>query len=79
MYYYKLSEDEKELMEEIANITGVDYELLGDFIPFDSFMYALKDLKIEYEAQKEKYEDLQENLKDNYRPITPSEMGWDIN
>lgn len=76
--YYKLNEDELEIMKEIENITDVDYEILGDFMPVDSFMCALKDLKVEYESQKEKYEDLKENLENNYRPLTPSEMGWDI-
>ena len=76
--YNQLSDSELEFMEEVSNITDVDYEITDNFIPVENFISALKDLKLEYEMQKERYEKLQQNLEDNYRPITPGELGWDI-
>lgn len=76
--YYKLNEKEKQIIEEIVKITSTDYELLGNFIPVDSFISIIEDMKCEYEMQKEKYEDLERDLESNYKPLTPSEMGWDI-
>ena len=72
--YYKLDENEKELIENLSSETGVNYELIGDIFPINSFISLLKDLKIELEKYKEKYEDLKENLKDNYRPLTDKEL-----
>ena len=72
--YYKLNEYEKELIENLSNETGVDYELIGDMFPMESFIPLLKDLQLELERYKEKYEDLKQNLEDNYRPITNKEL-----
>lgn len=72
--YYKLNEYEEELIENLSNETGVDYELIGDMFPMESFIPLLKDLQLELERYKEKYDDLKQNLKDNYRPITNEEL-----
>lgn len=68
--YLKIDED---LYKKISDITCTDYEKIGDFMPVDSIVPMLKDLLIEIEHQKEKYEDLERNLEDNYRPIPVSE------
>lgn len=68
--YYKLNEYEEELIENLSNETGVDYELIGDMFPMESFIPLLKDLQYELENYKEKYE----NLKENSRPITNKEL-----
>ena len=72
--YYKLNEYEEELIENLSNETGVDYELIGDMFPMESFIPLLKDLQFELERYKEKYEDLKQNLEDNYRPVTNKEL-----
>ena len=72
--YYKLNEYEEELIEFLSNETGVDYEMIGDMFPMESFIPLLKDLKCQLESYKEKYEDLKQNLKDNYRPVTNKEL-----
>ena len=68
--YYKMSEYDEELIDFLSNETGVDYEIIGNMFPMESFIPLLKDLKYELEKYKEKYE----NLKENSRPITNKEL-----
>lgn len=58
--YQKLTEKELELIEEIENRTGTDYELLGEFLPIDSFICIVEDLMAEIGFLEEKIEDLRE-------------------
>lgn len=69
--YLKIDED---LYKKISDITCTDYEKIGDFMPADSIVPMLEDLLVEIDHQKEKYEDLERNLSDNYRPIPVSEQ-----
>ncbi len=69
--YLKIDED---LYKRITDITCTNYEKTGDFIPANSIVPMLKDLLVEIDHQKEKYEDLERNLEDNYRPIPVSEQ-----
>ena len=72
--YYKLDNDEFERIKEIEKITFSDFELVGNFIPVESMMAALEDMLVEYHNKEEELEDLQENIKDNYKPISNTEM-----
>ena len=72
--YIKLDEN---LYNKIKKITMTDYDALGDFIPSESIEPMLEDLIYEIEHLEEKYEDLERDLEDNYRAITPAEM-YDI-
>ena len=69
--YIQLNE---ELYKKIQSITMVDYEAKGDFIPSESIEPMLEDLICEIDRLQEKYEDLEQDLQDNYRAITPAEM-----
>lgn len=69
--YIKLNED---LYNKIKNITFTDYEATGDFIPSESIEPMLEDLLLEIDRLQEKYNDLEQNINDNYRAITPAEM-----
>ena len=69
--YIQLNED---LYKKIQSITMVDYEAKGDFIPSESIEPMLEDLIYEIDRLQEKYEDLEQDLQDNYRAITPAEM-----
>lgn len=69
--YIKLNED---LYNKIKNITFTDYEALGDFILSESIEPMLEDLLLEIDRLQEKYNDLEQNINDNYRAITPAEM-----
>lgn len=76
--YYKLNEKEREIMEKVSVWTFGDYELEGDFIKIDSLMSAIEDLLIEVDHQAECYEDLQRDLEENYKPVSPAEQ-YEIN
>ncbi len=69
--YIKLNED---LYNKIKDITFTDYEAIGDFIPSESIEPMLEDLLLEIDQLQEKYDDLERDLQDNYRAITPAEM-----
>ena len=60
--YLKLDEKDLEIVKKVSEITNTDYELEGDMFPEDSIMIA--------------FEDLKQDLHDNYRPLSPEELGW---
>ena len=72
--YWKLSDKDKETIERISKITGVDYELKGNLVPIDSLIYALFDMLYEYDVKEEELEDLKQDLEDNYKPIPVAEQ-----
>ena len=64
--YYELSESELRRIEEISSVTGVDYELKGNFIPVESLLVAAEDMLVECETLAEKLQDLREEISENY-------------
>lgn len=58
--YFELSERNLELINEISEITDVDYELKRNLISAESLMSVVKDLKYEIGKLQEKIEDLEE-------------------
>lgn len=75
--YYKLSEKEQEIVKKISKITFEDYEVLGDFIPVTSLFSMAEDMLYEYDNLEEKYNDLEQDLENNYKPLSPAEL-YDI-
>ena len=73
MIYQKLDEKEIETIKRVSEKTFTNYELLGDFIPNDSFMSIIKDLLITVESLEEELEEKEDDIKQNYRPITREE------
>mgnify|MGYP003290291591 CR=1 FL=1 len=65
---YQLDEKEIEQIKEIENITDVDYEIEGNYIPLDSFVCMAKDMLYEYHKIQEQKEDLEQDMEDNYEP-----------
>lgn len=77
-----LNNYEIKRLKEIEDITGVDYEITGRFIPVDNVVAALFDLLCEYNHKVEELEDLKSDLNDNYTPkhVDPyEECGVSIN
>lgn len=71
--YYSLNKEELELIEELSELTGVDYEIKDGLFPSDSLIPILKDLKYEIGKRDERIE----NYKENYRPVTDKELYGD--
>lgn len=61
--YLKLNKEEKELYEQLMDITGVDYNLEGNMFPINNFINILKDLKNELEKKDASFEELEEEYK----------------
>lgn len=72
--YYKLNNDEFERIKEVEKITLGDYELLGNFIPVESMMNIIEDLLVELGKSEEKYKDFEQQVEDNYKPISYEEQ-----
>lgn len=74
---------DKELYNKVSDITGTDYhpiEVLGTmcddkfYIERDSIVCMLGDLLYEVDYRQEQIEDLEQDIQDNYKPITKEEM-----
>lgn len=72
--YYRISEKQRELINNISDITLTDYETLGDFIEIEKLWNIIEDLKCYYGNMEEQYEDLVRDVEDNYRPISYDEQ-----
>ena len=72
---------DKKLYDKIERLTATSF---GGFCKEDEMLLKTEDLiemlenlAIEVEIRQEKYDDLKQDLQDNYRPLTPKEMGWE--
>lgn len=72
--YYSLNKEESQLIEELSELTGVDYEIRDSLMPMDSFISLIKDLKYEISKRDERIE----NYEENYRPVTNKELFSDF-
>lgn len=75
--YYKLDEKDKEIIEKASDLTFEDYEMEGNFINVEKLMICIENLIDEINLQVEAYEDLKQDLEDNYEPISQAEQ-YDI-
>ncbi len=69
--YLEIDED---LKTKIENITGIDYDFKGNYLPSESITSIFEDLISEIDRLEEKYSDLEKDLEDNYRPIPLNEQ-----
>lgn len=51
--------------KQVEEITDVDYEL-NDYIPEETLVNMIQDLVYEYNILQEKYNDLKQDMEDNY-------------
>jgi hypothetical protein len=72
--YYRLESDEFEKIKEAEKITCTDYEIIGNLIPAENLMTIVEDLLMEIDTLNEKYEDLEKEVEENYKPYTKEEL-----
>lgn len=72
--YYELNEKEQELIKRVEVISWCDFEKQDKFIKADMLINVVEELMYAYEGLQEKYEDLQKDLEENYKPI-PIDLG----
>ena len=74
--YYKLSDDEKEIIKKAQKRTITEYDIQNDFINVQHIMYMVEDLLNEIDRLEEELEEEIQDKNDNYRRLSYSEMGW---
>ncbi|MBQ5695656.1 MAG: hypothetical protein IIV48_03270 [Clostridium sp.] len=74
--YYKLSDDEKEIVKKVQERTITEYDIQNDFINVEHIMYMVEDLLNEIDRLEEELEEEIQDKNDNYRRLSYSEMGW---
>lgn len=74
--YYKLSDDEKEIIKKAQERTITEYDIQNDFINVEHIMYMVEDLLNEIDRLEEELEEEIQDKNDNYRRLSYSEMGW---
>ena len=66
---YRLTESELKLVDEIEERTSTNYEVDNDrYICVSNLICIIYDLWCEIEHLEEEYEDLENDLRDNYEP-----------
>lgn len=75
MLYLELTE---ELKKKIEQITCTDYDFKGIFLPAHNADLLIRDLLVEIDNLNQQIENEENNIKDNYRPISKSEQ-YDVN
>lgn len=74
--YYKLSDDEKEIIKQVQKRTITEYDIQNDFVNVEHIMYMVEDLLNEIDRLEEEKEEIIQERDDNYRPLSYEEMGW---
>ena len=74
MAYHKLIEPELKTVKKVEEITFGDYRRDGKYVPVEELFSMIEDLLIELDRAEEKYKDLEEQLRENYRPISIAEQ-----
>lgn len=74
--YYKLSDDEKEIIKKVQQRTITEYDIQNGFINVEHIMHMVEDLLNEIDRLEEELEEEIQDKKDNYRRLSYSEMGW---
>lgn len=74
--YYKLSDDEKEIIKKVQKRTITEYDIQNDFINAEHIMYMVEDLLNEIDRLEEELEEEIQDKNDNYRRLSYEEMGW---
>lgn len=70
---------DKEIYDKVCEITNGGYDPLIEtekevLLSADSIMSMLQELMWKVDSLQEQYEDLEQDIEDNYKPITKQEM-----
>lgn len=69
--YLKIDDD---LKERIEKTTGNDYDFIGNFLPSEKVESIIEDLLCEIHRLEEEKKDREQEIEDNYRPISYAEQ-----
>ena len=68
----KFDKDEEEMLKKSGDITGNNYEIKE----WDELFWVIEDLIDKVEKLQEEYDDLEEDLRQNYKRIPMDYMEW---
>lgn len=74
MFYYLLNEKELKIFKEIEEKKITNYEIENNLLPLENVMGIVEDLLSEINSLGEKLEDLENDVRENYRPIPVAEQ-----
>ena len=74
MFYYLLNEKELKIFKDIEEETNTSYEIENNLLPLENVMGIVEDLLREINSLNEKLEDLENDIRENYRPIPVAEQ-----
>ena len=74
MFYYLLDEKELKIFKEIEEKKITNYEIENNLLPLENVMGIVEDLLSEINSLGEKLEDLENDVRENYRPIPVAEQ-----
>ena len=72
--YIEVSDKELERLKEVSDITVTDYEFKGNFVPVVSLMTMVEDLLMTVHERDDMIVEMEENIRDNYKPIALKEQ-----
>lgn len=77
----KVDESNYEILKKVSEITLTDYEIkwfnaenIDGYIESDNLFYMIEDLLYELNHLEEEFEDLKQDIQDNYKPIPVAEQ-----
>lgn len=74
MFYYLLNEKELKIFKEIEEKINTSYEIKNNLLPLENAMGIVENLLSEINSLNEKLEDLENDVRENYRPIPVAEQ-----
>ena len=74
MFYYLLNEKELKIFKEIEEKTNTNYEIENNLLPLENVMGIVEYLLSEINSLNKKLEDLENDIRENYKPIPVAEQ-----
>lgn len=74
MFYYLLNEKELKIFKKIIKKTNTNYKIKNNLLPIENVVEIIEDLLNEINSLNEKLEDLENDVRENYRPIPVAEQ-----
>lgn len=77
----RVDENNFEILDKASKITGTDYEIkwydaenINGYIETENLISIIEDLIYEIDRLQEELEDIEQDIKDNYKPIPEAEQ-----
>ena len=72
--YIELNDRDYELIKKVSEVTLTNYELKGNLMSTESMICAIQELLWEVERLEEEKEQLEDDIRENYKKISIEEQ-----